>query len=225
MKKTQKKYNNHDQKPSTFTDYIAKRSAHNERLISQVASTIDASRFGNLTDYCKSISSIVSEIRTAKALEPTSPFHDKIVKPLSYTTLLRNPEYREIVEHRFNETREIALVEHQEDVEDLKLKIASLHAQINLLKEKIHAIDAGSPSATTSNSEYQTLLEEANSRIGLLLTAYKNMREQARGAFIVSSERTEKRPVPGLYSYLGLVISQDEIDKISDIARDHPLKP
>ncbi len=69
------------------------------------------------------------------------------------------------------------------------------------------------------------LLEKANSRIGLLLTAYKNMREQARGAFKVIIEPTEERPVPGLYSYSGLVICQDEINKISDIARDHPIQP
>ncbi|WP_409279944.1 hypothetical protein [Pseudomonas sp. KCJK8751] len=225
MRKTQKNDNNHVERPSTFSDYIAKRSAHNERLISQAVSMVDASRFGNLTDYCKSISAIVSEIRTAKALESSSPFHRKIVKPLSYTTIMRNSEYRKIVEHRFNETRELALMEHQEDVEDLKLKIASLHAQSNLLKEKIQAMDTGRPSGTVVDSEYQTLLEKANSRIGLLLTAYKNMRENARGVFKVISEPTEERPVPGLYSYSGLVICQDEIDKISDIARDHPIQP
>lgn len=224
MKKKQITYNKSANKPSTFDDYIARRSAHNARLVSQAVSALDGSRFGNLTDYCKSISAVVSEIRTAKSLEPSSPFYKKIVKPLSYVTLLRNATYREIIEDRFNETREVA-VEEQEDVEGLRLQIASLLGQTNLLKEKIHAIDAGKTSGTVDDNEHKALLEKANFRIGVLLAVYKNMREGARGVFKSVTEVSEKNPVPGLYAYTGLVMSQQEIDAVSDIARDHPMKP
>ncbi|WP_274080449.1 hypothetical protein [Pseudomonas kurunegalensis] len=224
MKNTQNITNNSIKKPSTFDAYIARRSAHNERLISQAVSAIEASRFGNLTDYCKTVSAVVSEIREAKALDPISPFYRKIVRPLSYVTLLRNPNYRKIVEQRYNETRELAIIEEQEDTEDLKLKIASLLGQINLLKEKVHAIDAGRSSETVDDSEYQALLEKANSRIGFLLTMHVRLREHAGNAFQHNTEPNERQPIPGLHSYRGLIMSVDELDMISAIASDHPIQ-
>lgn len=219
MKRSTKKQ---PKKGSTFERYIAERSAHNERLITQAVRAIDATRFGNLTEYCKTLSTVVSELRSAKALDPGSPFFNKQVKPLSHVTLLRNPTYRQIVQHRFDATRVIAIQEAKEDTEEMKLQIASLLAQTNLLKNKIQTIDTGK-GCTEDDSELRALLEKANHRIGLLLNAYKNLREGGRGAFKIVDEPSPKTPVSGLYSYTGLLVSREELDEISLIAREHPM--
>ncbi|GLO03515.1 hypothetical protein [Pseudomonas putida] len=211
-------------KPSTFDGYIAERSAHNVRLIRQAVSALDPLRFGNLTDYCKAISTVVSEIRSAKSYEPTSPFHKKIVRPLSYVTLLRNTEYRAIVEHRYHEDRPTTVLDEKEDIEDLKLRLASLFGQNNLLKEKIHAIDSGKSVGTRDDGEYQALLAKANRRIGLLLSVYKNFRDSTRGAIRHITEPSEKHPTTGLWAYSGRLMSQEELDEVSEIARDYPMK-
>ncbi|AJQ46193.1 hypothetical protein N805_02690 [Pseudomonas putida S13.1.2] len=69
------------------------------------------------------------------------------------------------------------------------------------------------------------MLEKANTRIGLLLTVYMNLRKHAGNAFQQTLEPTERYPVPGLHSYKDMVMSLDEIEGVSDIARDHPIKP
>ncbi|MEF9900425.1 MAG: hypothetical protein RR736_24695 [Pseudomonas sp.] len=207
---------------STFDKYLAKRSAHNERLIIQAVRAIDATRFGNITDYCKTLSTVISELRSAKAIDPSSPFFNKQIKPLSYTTLLRNPTYRQIVHHRFDATREVAVQEAEEDIEEMKLQIASLLAQTNLLKNKIQTIDAGRGSAG-DDSDLRALLDKANHRIGVLLNAYKNVREGARGAYRIVDAVSAAMPVAGLYNYAGLLVSREDLDEISLAAREHPM--
>ncbi|MNF13816.1 hypothetical protein D3C80_2157910 [compost metagenome] len=66
------------------------------------------------------------------------------------------------------------------------------------------------------------LLDKANHRIGVLLNAYKNIREGARGAFRIEEEASAKTPA-GLHSYTGLLVSREDLDEISLIAREHPI--
>ena len=64
-------------KPSTFDRYVAERSAHIEKNIEHTLRVVDATKYSNLTDYCRAVANVVSEIRAAKAGDPNSPFYNK----------------------------------------------------------------------------------------------------------------------------------------------------
>ncbi|WP_219064683.1 hypothetical protein [Pseudomonas sp. UMAB-08] len=132
-------------KPSTFDRYVAERSAHIEKIIEHTLRVVDATKYSNLTDYCRAVANVVSEIRAAKAGDPNSPFYNKAVRAFSYVTLLRNESYRRLVEGVFDHSR-VKLEQPEIISEGALLKIASLDAQINLLKDRLSGIKTGSSS-------------------------------------------------------------------------------
>jgi len=208
---------------STFDPYLAGRSAHIEAIIGQAMSTIDASTFRNLTDYCKTLSAIITELRAAKSTCPSSPYFNKQVKALSYTTLMRNPTYREMVESRFNTGRSVMMKQPDEDVEELKLTVVSLMAQTNLLKNRIVELDAGRGLTAIDNAEAETVIEKLNQRVELLIRVNRDVLDSVSGAFRLIHDPTEKQPVAGLYGPKGLVATLDDMGEIEKAMKEHPL--
>ncbi|MNJ15423.1 hypothetical protein D3C77_96700 [compost metagenome] len=211
-------------KPSTFDRYFTQRSAYTEKLILKALGTIDASRYRHFTEYCKTLSAIISELRAVSASDPATPLFNKEVRAFSYVTLMRNTNYRKIVLARFESAQEIKALAPDEDTDDMKLQIASLIAQTNLLKYKIISMDSGRNIDSLDTDAAYAVLDKANTRIGLLLRVYEKTREASRGIFKIINEPSPNHPTIGLYSYTGLIATQDEIDEISRAAKEHPLR-
>ena len=213
-------------KQSTFDPYISGRSAHVAAIVAQAISAIDASKYGIFTDYCKTLSAIITELRAAKAVSPSSPYFNKKVKPFSYTTLLRNKAYRELVDRAFNGSRDAGeeLEEKSdEDVEELKLQVVSLSAQVNLMKDRIIAIDAGRGLTSIDNTEAEKIIAKLNHRVDMLIRVNQDVLSSVNGAFRLVLEPTEKQPVPGMYGPRGFVASLDDLDEIQKAMKEHPL--
>ncbi|OXR38656.1 hypothetical protein PSJE_00025 [Pseudomonas jessenii] len=208
---------------STFDLYLAGRSAHIEAIIGQAMGTIDASKFGHFTDYCITLSAIITELRAAKSVSPSSPYFNKKVKAFSYTTLLRNASYRRIVESQFNNSRSVVEIEPDEDVEELKLKVVSLMAQTNLLKSRVVELDAGRGLTAIDNAEAEKIVEKLNQRIELLIRVNRDVLDSVSGAFRLILEASEKQPVAGLYGPKGLVATVDDMREIEKAMKEHPV--
>lgn len=208
---------------SRFDPYLAGRSTHIEAIISQAMGTIDASTFGNFTDYCKTLSAIITELRVAKSVSPSSPYFNKKVKAFSYTTLLRNSSYRKIVESQFNNSRSVVEAEPDEDVEELKLKVVSLMAQTNLLKSRVVELDAGRGLTAIDNAEAGKIIEKLNYRIELLLRVNRDVLDSVSGAFRLVLDPTEKQPIAGLYGPRGLVATVDDMEELEKAMKEHPV--
>ena len=211
---------------STFDLYITARSVHVEAIVAQAISTIDASKYGLITDYCKTLSAIITQLRTAKAVSPSSPYFNKEVKPFSYTTLLRNKVYRELVDRAFNGSRVAGgelEEESDEDVEGLKLQVVSLLAQVNIMKDRIVAIDSGRGLASIDNAEAEKVIAKLNHRVDVLIRVNQDVLNSVNGAFRLVLDPTEKQPVPGMYGPRGFVASLDDLDEIQKATKEHPL--
>ncbi|MGJ7513036.1 hypothetical protein ACSFE6_01675 [Pseudomonas baetica] len=213
---------------SKFGPYIARRSAHIEAMIGLAISTIDASKYGLITDYCRALSAIITELRAAKSASPSSPYFNRKVKPFSHVTLMRNTIYREMVEKPFNSSRMI--VEEQknnededEDVEELKYKVVSLMAQTNLLKERVIALDAGRGLTAIDNAEAEKIIDKLNQRIEMLIRVNQDVLDSVNGAFRLVLDPTEKQPVAGMYGPKGLVASLDDLEEIKKAMKEHPV--
>jgi hypothetical protein len=210
---------------STFGSYISGRSAHIEAMIELAISMIDASKYGRITDYCRTLSAIITELRVAKSASPSSPYFNRKVKPFSHVTLMRNTTYREMVEKQFNNSR-VVIEEQQdedEDLEELKYKVVSLMAQTNLLKERIIALDSGRGHTGIDNAEAEKIIDKLNQRVEMLIRVNQDVLDSVNGAFRLVLEPTEKQPVAGMYGPKGLVASLDDLEEMKKAMKEHPV--
>ncbi|MFY1008006.1 hypothetical protein ACOQNQ_02890 [Pseudomonas juntendi] len=202
-------------KPSTFDEYVAARSAQTEKMLRQAIRVVSASKYATVTDYCKDLAAVISEVREAKSGDPTTPFFNKKIRPFSYITLLRNSDYRLLVDDAFNHGRE-SLEEPEAVSEEVLLKISSLQAQVNLLKDRLSGIKTTGDSNALLDENSQETIKKLSSYLTATLIAYTAMREQLSGFTKVITTPTDKHKTPGLYSGMGLLIEMEVLYEIED---------
>jgi hypothetical protein len=188
---------------------------------------IDASKYGRITDYCRALSAIITELRVAKSASPSSPYFNRKVKPFSHVTLMRNTTYRELVEKQFNNSRAVIEEQHDEDenedLEELKYKVVSLMAQTNLLKERVIALDSGRGLTGIDNAEAEKIIDKLNQRVEMLIRVNQDVLDSVNGAFRLVLQPTEKQPVAGMYGPKGLVASLDDLEEMKKAMKEHPV--
>lgn len=202
-------------KPSTFDKYVAARSAEIEKIVQQALRVVDATKYGTITDYCKALAGVISEVREAKSGDPTTPFFNKKVRSFSYITLLRNESYRNMVDSVFNHGRES--LEHPKAVsEEALLRISSLQAQVNLLKDRLSGIRTGDNSNALVDANAQDTIKKLVAYLNTTLTVYSTMRKRFQQVTKVVSSPTEKEKIAGLYSSVGFIAELEALHEIED---------
>lgn len=202
-------------KPSTFDEYVAARSAQTEKMLQQAIRVVSASKYATITDYCKDLAGVISEVREAKSGDPTTPFFNKKVRAFSYITLLRNNDYRHLVEAAFNHGRE-SLEEPEAVSEEVLLKISSLQAQVNLLKDRLSGVKTGRDSNAFLDANAQEMIKKLARYLSATLIAYTAMRQQMSDLTRIITTPTDKHKIPGLYSGMGLIIEMEVLHEIED---------
>lgn len=202
-------------KPSTFDKFVAARSAEIEKILQQALRVIDATKYANVTDYCKALAGVISEVREAKSGDPTTPFFNKKVRRFSYITLLRNESYRRMVDIAFNHGRE-SLEQPQAVSEDALLRISSLQAQVNLLKDRLSGIKTGDNSNALADADTQDTIRKLVAYLSTTLAVYSTMRERFFQLTKIVSSPTEKEKIAGLYSSVGFIADLEALHEIED---------
>jgi hypothetical protein len=202
-------------KTSKFAPYVAGRTAHIEKIIAQTLRVVDATKYSNVTDYCKALAVVVSEIRAAKANDPSSPYFNKKVLSFSYVTLLRNDGYRRLVDTMFEHSR--GTLEQPEIIsEEALLKIASLQAQVNLLKDRLSGITTESGSNALIDAQAKDNVAKLKDYLTITLEVYTIMREKLSDALRIVETPTERHKLPGLYNIRGLIADIEALQKIEE---------
>ncbi|MDH4432206.1 hypothetical protein QEP21_17885 [Pseudomonas shirazica] len=202
-------------KPSTFDKYVTARSAEIAKIVQQALRVVDATKYGTITDYCKALAGVISEVREAKSGDPTTPFFNKKVRSFSYITLLRNVSYRSMVDSVFNHGRES--LEHPKAVsEEALLRISSLQAQVNLLKDRLSGIRTGDNSNALVDANAQDTIKKLAAYLNTTLTVYSTMRQRFQQVTKVVSAPTEKEKIAGLYSSVGFIAELEALHEIED---------
>lgn len=202
-------------KTSNFDQYVAERTAHLEVVIQQAVRIIDPKKFSNVTHYCKAVSAIVTEVRNAKSGDPNTPFYDKKLKSFSYVTLLRNKNYRKIVDLAFNrdvETTEVSDVFS----EQASLRIASLQAQINLLKDRLSSIKTGESQNALTDHTANEMISKLKGYLTNTIDVYTAFRHLLDDVIKVVDRPTERYKIPGIYSARGLVSDLEKLQHIEE---------
>lgn len=202
-------------KPSTFDQYLAERSAQIEKIIEHTLRVVDAKNYSNLTDYCKALAAIISEIRAAKAGDPSTPFYNKPVRPFSYITLLRNEGYRRLVNAMFEHSR--GILEQPEAVSEAALlKIASLNAQLNLLKDRLSGTKTGTGSNALADADAHENITKLREYLSITLQVYTKLRGDFKDITKIVTTPTDRYKVCGLHSSYGLVAETEALQKIEE---------
>ncbi|OQR29680.1 hypothetical protein BWR59_19635 [Pseudomonas sp. Bc-h] len=218
----------HDRKSSTFDSFIAARGAATERLVMSAARTVDAYKYRNITEYCKTLAKIIGQLREAEAQSTASPFHSGKCKNFSHVTLLRNESYRQIVEQAFNVSRSNSMTDDviEEDLEVLKAINAGLVAQVTLLKAKIISLDScqedgGSRGGIGEYEEGGAIIDELNQKLFLILKLFQLLRLNTIKAVRIIEVPTDAHEA-GLHGVLGLIATSTELDQLELILDSLP---
>ncbi|RMM83442.1 hypothetical protein ALQ71_03987 [Pseudomonas coronafaciens pv. striafaciens] len=210
----------HGRKASTFDRFIAARGEATERLVINAARTVDASKYANLTEYCKDLAKIITQLRAAEAQSPASPFHTSKCRNFSHVTLLRNESYRKIIEQVFNVSRSNTMVEQaaEENLDLLKVQNAGLAAQISLLRAKIISMDSDQDGGGLRglSGEYEeggAVINELNHRIFVMLKVYRALRLNM-GKAVRYLEVPSNGNEAGLVGVRGQVATLAELDQM-----------
>ena len=205
---------------TTFDPFIAARGRATERLVLNAARTVDASKYSNLTEYCKMLALIITQLREAESQNPVSPFHSAKRRNFSHVTLLRNEVYREIVEKVFNVSRSLVVAEQpaDEDIDFLKIQNAGLAAQIKLLKAKIVSMDSrlDDDASHELNGEYEeggAIIDELKQQMFVLLKVYQALRVNIGKAVRYVEVPTDGNEA-GLFGVRGQIATLDELDQM-----------
>ena len=152
------------------------------------------------------------------------------MRSFSYITLLRNESYRCMVDSVFDHGRE-TLEDPKSVSEDALLRISSLQAQVNLLKDRLSGIRTGDNSNALVDANAQDTikswqLEHYINRLqhnaatlsagNQTLTVYSTMRQRFQQVTKVVSSPTEKEKIAGLYSSVGFIAELEALHEIED---------
>lgn len=133
----------------SFDSYRVNKKHDTIEKVRRALDVFSNSNFKSTTVLAKKVSKVIDEINTAeyklnveKAKNKKTQKPVSKPKPFSYTTLLRNEDYRPLLDLHMQGNRELAPI-GVTDQEILKAKCASLESQVELLQARLKSIQAG----------------------------------------------------------------------------------
>lgn len=202
-------------KKSTFDRYVRERSEQTEGIIKTALRVVDATRYGNVTDFCKALAAVASEIRQAKSCDPNTPFFNKNIRSFSYITLLRNVNYRRLIDVAFEQGR-VKNEEPEAISEEALLKISSLQGQVNLLRDRLSGIRTSGDSNALTDTTAQDIISQLSTFLDTTITVYSSMRHRFQKLTRIRESPTEQHRIPGLYDAKGLIADLEALHTIEN---------
>jgi hypothetical protein len=208
----------------TFDAYRQTQKNLRIDFIAKALKILSNANYSNVTRLAKDVAKLVAEFEIKHYLSLAAGERAEEIKPISHVTLLRNQDYRKMLEAALNSDVENASnVSVITDLEASRIRISSLETQNFLLKEKIRNMDLvsspgsgvskiGGGLATFDEAEYFADLD-------LMLTLVDGMQEQAFGAFktVLEGSESEGFPTAGFYGPHGLIVKISGLRQLSRV--------
>jgi len=210
-----------NQKSSTFDAYRATQKRIRTGHIRAALKLLANAHYANVTRLAADAAKIVTELEKADN-EKRAPGDRRVVRNVSHVTLLRNRDYRYMLETALNEAGEARSCDSLSisDHEALKIRNANLESQNAILKERIRSFDLGHAAvaldkATTGEKE----VDRDREKISFLIGFIDRMQQQVGRAFVtvLPGDASQRYPDPGFYGPNGLVATYDELLRLQAI--------
>lgn len=212
-------------KSGTFDAYRAKQREARIDKIRAALKILSNANYSNVTRLAKDTAKVVTEFERAENDRLPSSERSDNVKDVSHVTLLRNREYRNLLEVALVKSQGVSIVDEPSisDFEALKIRNANLESQNAILKERIRSIDIGrdSPHLESDGSIFEHK-KNKDEDILFLIKLIDGMQQQLSEALktVLPGEESSAYQVAGFYGPFGLIATFDEMMKLHRIRNE-----
>lgn len=199
----------------TFLEYREKHKAARVSRIHSALKVLSNANYDNVTSLAKGVARIVSEIELRNHLSLPAQARSADFKPLSHITLLRNPDYRKILDDIFSSDFTVVtpVSINVSDFEALKIRNAGLIGQINQLKYTIRKLDAGDVLESGDSEELKKEVGALSDDLKFLISFIDNMQSEASDIFLTvrPGEENVEFSAAGYHGVRSMVATYDEL--------------
>ena len=153
------------------------------------------------------------------------PEHDRDseLRPVSHVTLLRNSDYRKILEKTL-ESEEVSALPtsiSSSDYEALKIRNAGLEGQIAQLKHTIINLDSGGLMVSGDSEQFKEEIVKLNDDIRFLMAFIDGMQSEAMDVFVIikPGEENFEYSEAGYHGVMNMVATYDDLIRLEVLRR------
>lgn len=211
-------------KKDTFDEYRENHRQQRIEFIRKALIVLSNAKYSNVTRLAKDVAKLVTEFELKAFFSQAESEREENCKPVSHVTLLRNLNYREILEDFMGAEAGSESISGGviTDIEALRIRNASLESQNFLLKEKIRSIDlAILPSKGRRDQLTEDESESLKHALNTLLKIIDGMVGQASDIYktVLEGEESERYPEPGFYGPWEKISTLDELRELDRVRK------
>ncbi|MGJ7547661.1 hypothetical protein [Pseudomonas alloputida] len=211
-------------KKDTFDEYRENHRQQRIEFITKALLVLSNAKYSNITRLAKDVAKLVTEFELKAFFMQADAEREEVCKPVSHVTLLRNLNYRKILEDFMGSEVKSEAVSGGviTDIEALKIRNASLESQNSLLKEKIRSIDLGAfSSQSIRDQSAEDEVEWLKHALNTLIKIIDGMVGQASDIYrtVLEGEESERYPEPGFYGPWEKISTLDELRELDRVRK------
>ncbi|QLJ12635.1 hypothetical protein H0H12_19560 [Pseudomonas putida] len=175
--------------------------------------------YNNVTRLARDVASFVSALEDTENGKLPEKYRKSDLKPVSHVTILRNSEYRRLLEAFLSKglSNEVAEQKPFIDVEELLIRIKSLESQNKILKNKI--LNGSLEAQDYSEDDRFDAERQLFLALDFVISLVGKMQDKAPGCFYnATPDNDPKEKGPGFWGPYGLVESYEEMQKFEKVS-------
>ncbi|MGK0270742.1 MAG: hypothetical protein ACI88H_001390 [Cocleimonas sp.] len=208
-----------NKRKSSFDEHRAKQQKKRLGCLRSALTVLNNAKYTNVTLFAKDVAKVVYE------LEKQAASNSDDVKKISYTTLLRNKEYRPIIDAYFagqggSSTSSQKTAHSQAEYEALKIHCANLDSQNELYRSRLEHFQLSKEvkPIDVSDSGQEPMVEDIKLLVGMITNIISSVSDLFDT--VPEDATNEEHPEAGLYSPMGLVVDWETLDRFMEIENE-----
>lgn len=204
----------------TFKEYRDKHRAARLSRIESAVKALNSASYKSISSFAKAVARIVTEFEEKNCVANQD---GRDCRPMSHITLLKNKEYRSVLEGAcsFPSTDKRGELIDFKGYQELKIKCAGLMAKISTLEQCIRNIDLGAPMlASIEGGSTPDQVESMEDQRFLLDFIDDFQLEMKEAIEVVHPEQIDEyHPEAGLYGPMTMIRDYSALERLQEIRK------
>jgi len=211
------------QRKDTFQEHRDSHRAARIAHINSALKVLSRANYKNITSLARGVAEIVTEYELNQNLSLPEHDRDSDLKPVSHVTLLRNSDYRKILEKTL-ESEEVSALPtsiSSSDYEALKIQNGRIEGQIAQLKHTIINLDSGGLMVSGDSEQFKEEIVKLNDDIRFLMAFIDGMQSEAMDVFVIikPGEENFEYSEAGYHGVMNMVATYDDLIRLEVLRR------
>ena len=208
-----------------FAQHRSNTKALRIKHIKKALSTLSNGSYTKVTNLAIDVAKIVAEFEYREFLLLPEATQAEGFKPISFVTLLRNQEYRPLLDSVVvnKKSADSVISVSFSEFEALKVRNAGLNGQIEQLKLTIRNLDAGIlPSSSEEVDSMRVEAERLRGSLRLLFSIVDGMQSEGQGIYstILPGDEDDIYNSPGFWGPMHQIATYDEMAKLNKLRHE-----